>query len=299
MSSRAQTRFEVKLPDNSDRSKKIRVFAAGIGTNYPRFDSPGKQPRSLILTPICEVELRARDLLGMEQLEGKSEPKPEPGSGGTTQGNPTDRSEMFRCIGMPVAFDQRATYNACAAGDNCKKGLVWIDAEKTFWCPKCGNKSVNYKPRFSSRVSLMDHSGTMLASVMDDYVGHKIYGKTAQELYNVRNAGDPEKGEAYLKEYLESRIYREYYFEIQARVGYWGGQWGINFVILRCDTPGDNYNKSSKILLQNILRYGLDPSTDGKNNSQGSGGENVPSTRAESKANSGRSKDKSFNSKKE
>jgi hypothetical protein len=104
LSSRAQTRFEVRLPDISDRSAKIRVFAAGIGTNYPKFDSPGKQPRSLMLTPICEVEIRASDLLGMDQLGGKSEPKPEPGSGGTTKGNPTDRSEIFRCIGMPVAF---------------------------------------------------------------------------------------------------------------------------------------------------------------------------------------------------
>jgi hypothetical protein len=257
----------VKLPGDSDRSGKIRVFAAGIGTNYPKFDSPGKQPRSLMLTPICEVEIRARDLLGMDQLEGKSEPRPEPGSGGTTQRNPTDRSEMFRCFGMPVAFGQRETYNACAAGDNCKKGLVWIEAEKTFYCPKCGNKSLNYKPSFSSRVSLMDHSGTMLASVMDDYVGHKIYGKTAQELYNVRNAGDPEEGEGYLKEYLTSRMFREYYFEIQAKVGYWNGEWAINYVILRCDMPGDDYNRSSKILLQNILRYGLDPCTDGKNNS--------------------------------
>jgi hypothetical protein len=144
----------------------------------------------------------------------------------------------------------------------------------------------------------MDHSGTMLVSVMDDYVGHKIYGKTAQELYNVRNAVHTEEDEAYLKEYLASRMYREYYFEIQARLGYWNGQWAINYVILRCDTPGDDYNKSSKILLQNILRYGLDPYSDGKNNSQGSGGENVPSTRAESKADSGRAKDKSFNSKK-
>jgi hypothetical protein len=92
LSSRAQTRFEVELPGDSDRSGKIRVFAAGIGTNYPKFDSPGKQPRSLMLTPICEVEIRARDLLGMDQLEGKSEPRPEPGSGGTTQRNPTDRS---------------------------------------------------------------------------------------------------------------------------------------------------------------------------------------------------------------
>ena len=118
------------------------------------------------------------------------------------------------------------------------------------WTSTQDNKEI-----FLGTIKVCDHSHEMFIGLAGDQAGKAIVAKEAEDIKLLKDGG--EESEKELRQYLNTRKYKEYYVRIGTKLNTYNGEDRVNYTIHSAypTTVPEAFKKQNAILLRTLKRY--------------------------------------------
>lgn len=159
-----------------------------------------------------------------------------------------DSPDYYNCKATIIFIKKDNIFYPACPTEGCNKKVI-EDTEGQWRCERCDKSFPEPNYRYIMTLNVHDHTGQQWFNAFDD-VGHIITGRTANELFGIK-----QNSEDSFNDVLHQSICRSYIFRVRAKQDQYGGTTRVRHNVMSV-TPID-FAREGKHLVAMIERYSL------------------------------------------